>query len=362
MNKTLMTHSMAYTKKWARAYFGIERKPKPNKIILYLTRRCDLRCPHCQWILRDENFFENFDMKLEDAKNIIDYHKEMFSIGGIDIAAEGEVLLYKELKQIVCYANKKGLKIGMTTNGSLLDRYSDFFLRNLKGLTVSIDGYDAPTYIEHRGGTEKHYFRVMENVRKFISARNTGNFDCQLAINCIVGRFNLDYIKPMIKLAEELGVDRMRFGNYHPTDEDTERWGPLNYGDPDVEALYREILSRNDYRVDIVLPSLYGGRKVFRCAQLFEGVVIGAKGQYSPCCHNEPDLQYGDYFKDPTACFKGPLAEFRKKFDHASKLEQLPTVCQQCPRMSPERAKYSRKTGGWALPESESFQRLVARL
>ena len=338
---------------------GGRKKPHLNKIVLYLTRRCDLRCPHCQWILRDENFFENYDMSLTDAIAILDEYQKRYPISSVDIAAEGEVLLYKEFESITKYAINCGLDISCTTNGTLLDRHSDFLLNNLRNITISIDGYNASTYIEHRGGTEKHFNRVIENVSSLVSKRDRESSKCAITINCIVGRFNLDYIQPMIKFAEDIGVDRMRFGNYHPTDGDEETLAPLVYGDREVEATFREVIGDTDYSVDVTLPSLYGGRKNFRCTQLFEGVVVGAKGDFSPCCHNEPDRKHGSFFSDPEAFAGGTLGEFRRQFSVAKKLEELPGVCQRCPRMSPERAKFVRERGSWSVPNSPAFAQLM---
>jgi MoaA/NifB/PqqE/SkfB family radical SAM enzyme len=334
-------------------------RPSPRMVVLYLTRRCDLRCPHCQWILRDEDFFENYDMSLTEATKILDEYQKRYSISSVDIAAEGEVLLYKEFENITTHAIKRGLEVSFTTNGTLLDRYSDFLLENLRNISISIDGYDAPTYIEHRGGTEKHYERVIDNVKNLVAKRDRGNYRSTITVNCIIGRFNFDYIQPMIAFAEEVGIDRMRFGNYHPTDGIEEKLAPLVYGDLEVEAKYREIIGKNDYSVNIGLPSLYGGRKTFRCTQLFEGIVVGAKGDFSPCCHNEPDPQHGSFFVDPEEFGGGSLAEFRRQFLKANDLKDLPTICQRCPRLSPERAKFSREEGSWSVPKSPAFSRLM---
>jgi MoaA/NifB/PqqE/SkfB family radical SAM enzyme len=288
-------------------------------------------------------------MDLDYAKRMVDHYKKRYGIRGLSIQAEGEVLLYKNYHELVLYAKDSGFsRLSMTTNGTVLDRHADFVLEHLRNISISIDGYDSDTYVTNRGTNEKHFNRVINNVKLLVSKRKgltkpgPGIF-----IACVIGKFNVDYLEPMIKLSEELEVDKIRFAAYHPTDGNTDELAPLYYGDYEVEKRFSEIMSRTDYTVDITLPSLYGNRKEFKCSQLFDGIIVGARGSFSPCCHVAPDDVYGNYNNDPNDFNNGELVTFRKEFHNAKRLEELPTICRQCTRLSPERWLFNKQTRIW---------------
>lgn len=322
-----------------RAYWEASQNRRgritPKELVLHLTKRCNARCPHCLWLLKDERFFANDDMAFDSAKQII-IHFYHIGIRSISPQAEGEVLLYKRYEDIVLHCYGLGYdRIRLITNGLLLHKHIDFVLKYLD-ITISIDGYDAPTYILHRGGTERTFEKVVNNVTTLVARRTETAADSLININCIVGRFNYEYIKPMIKFAEDVGVDSVSFGNYHPTNEDLGKWGPLYYDDQVVLDYFRSIISQDDYRVAIRLPSLYGRRTSFRCEMLFNTVVVGSGGSFSPCCHIATDPYWGAFREDPMGYNANRLALFRKQFSAARRYEELPDICRECPRLSPQ--------------------------
>jgi radical SAM protein with 4Fe4S-binding SPASM domain len=214
---------------------------------------------------------------------------------------------------------------------------------------MSLDGYNAQTYNKERGGTPETFNTIVNNMSALVAERNKRNIkDFKIVLNCIIGRFNLDYIEPMIKKAERLGVDKMRFGNFHPTNKDKSIYSPLYLGEKDVEESYKYLMSKTDWKVDITLPSLYGNRARFWCNMLSDKVIIGAKGDFSPCCHVPPDPKYGNFFDSPLGYNQGRLAKFRRQFNFAKKYEDLPGNCSECPRLSPMRNQFSVKNKTWS--------------
>ena len=79
----------------------------------------------------------------------------------------------------------------------------------------------------------------------------------------------------------------------------------------------------------------------FFCPML-KNVVIGAKGCFSPCCHIPTDIKWGQ-FPDPSE----ELNDFKKKFQTATSLIEIPLKCQKCPRLFTERATFSSKKKKW---------------
>lgn len=85
---------------------------------LYLTRKCNLRCPHCLWLLKDKDFFSKYDMDLEDIKKVLIYFKNNSKIKKIQYAAEGEIFLYDKFGELLKITQDLGFGLsGITTNG-----------------------------------------------------------------------------------------------------------------------------------------------------------------------------------------------------------------------------------------------------
>jgi len=193
------------------------KKIKPTTLILYPTKRCNSRCPHCFWVSRSKSCFDTsdaMDMPFDKVKEIIDHYRKK-GVKRIRIQSEGEILLYKHFKETVLYCRQRGfLKFGIPTNGILLDEYTDFILDNMNQLTVSIDGYDSKSYIEHRGGTEGTYKKILNNITDFVKKRK--NNKCKIMINSVIHSGNFDKSVRFVELAESLGVDAIRFSNFHP--------------------------------------------------------------------------------------------------------------------------------------------------
>ena len=68
---------------------------KPEDLQLFLTRKCNLRCPGCLWIMQDEHFFSDYEMSVKDALKIVEYFHTL-GLQTIAPQAEGEVLLYRD--------------------------------------------------------------------------------------------------------------------------------------------------------------------------------------------------------------------------------------------------------------------------
>lgn len=101
-----------------------------------LTNRCNLKCKMC---FLPEMKRPKQDMDFELYKRIIDSTR---NLRYVSLSNWGEPLLYPNLIEAIQYAVDKGIKVNVTTNGTLLgDAFIVNFLRSkLSSLQVSIDG------------------------------------------------------------------------------------------------------------------------------------------------------------------------------------------------------------------------------
>ncbi|MFA6088643.1 MAG: radical SAM protein [Candidatus Woesearchaeota archaeon] len=308
----------------------LKTKIIPNDIIIYLTKRCNSRCPHCQWLLYDLSFFElskTTDMPIDKAKEIIKFYKGI-GTKNIRLQAEGEVLLYKYFEELVLFCEKIGYKnSGLPTNGILMDKYIDFLIKHFPSIMISVDGYDAETFISTRGGTVAIFEKVINNIKDLVNAKKKSKSKTIIGINCVINNKDYEKITPMVKLSEQLGVDRIKFSNYHAIN------GGNGLSSVSCGNLQKFQKITKNSKVSVSLPRIPCKNPPFRCSQLFETTLVGVDGSYAPCCRINSESKWGNYYTSDLKHNNFELKSMRKKFCYAKKISDLPENCQICSRL-----------------------------
>ena len=111
----------------------------PSPIVVFnITRRCNLDCLHCYIESEDKQY--QGELSLDQIKKVIDSLSTMAV--PVLLLSGGEPLAHKDIFTIIEYAKSKNLRIGLSTNGTLITKD---MAKNLKKLGVdyagvSIDG------------------------------------------------------------------------------------------------------------------------------------------------------------------------------------------------------------------------------
>lgn len=319
-------------------------------LLLSLTRRCNMRCPGCFFAMQAADFFAPRDLSLADAATIIDTYASL-GIRQIVPNAEGEPLLHHRYQEIVCDIIERlpQTRPWLVSNGLLLHQHAEFIVDNLCELLVSLDGPDATSYADYRGGTVAMFEQVLAGIRQAVARKKQRCAPIKIALNCVVSGDRCELIPPMIRLAEELGVDAIRFSNFHPTGENAAGRRPLQHDDPQVAALMRQVLSRRDYRVSIFLPQLLGlARPPYSCRML-NTIVVGVSGDFAPCCRFAPAPRWGNFFTSPERHNNETLREFRLGLRKARSLEEAPELCRNCGYLSQNRPAFNPRQRKWVM-------------
>ncbi len=305
----------------------------PRALVLHLTQRCNSRCPHCLWVLRDPNFFHtdtSLDMPLEKAKEIIDYYYNL-GVRRIKLQAEGEVFLYKDLKNLTEYCLNKGFRdFGIATNGIDLDKHIDFILSYIGYISISIDGYNAETYIKHRGGTEAVFDRITSNVKMLAQRQKK----CKIYINSVIHNKNFKQAVRCVKLAESLEVDLIKFRNYHPVGAE-DKLKPVS---PKNLKYIRNMFRKRHNKIRIRVPRIVPIKGPFYCVLPFKVALVSYKYNMSPCCHIDGDPKWGMFSTESDPHNSVELGLFRTQIADAKNISDLPEECRECGRLQ--------KTGG----------------
>ncbi|MBO6657736.1 MAG: radical SAM protein [Pseudomonadales bacterium] len=127
------------------------------------TTACNLHCPDCiSGDLLNQGAFER--------ERIRDLTREMVDAGvkAVILIGGGEPLSHPEVGWIIEYLGRHGVKIGITTNGILINRYMDQIAEYVDWCRISMDAGTAETFQKirpHASGKSK-FDLICDNMRE----------------------------------------------------------------------------------------------------------------------------------------------------------------------------------------------------
>ena len=137
-----------------------------RKLRLSLTDKCNLRCHYCMPV--DQTFME--EKKYLTPSEIQEILLDLKHHGLEEVRLTGgEPLLRKSFTEIVQNIAQLNLKkVGLTTNGILLDKYLDVLKEaRVFHLNISLDSLDPETFKKITFGS--HFHKVIDNIRLAVS-------------------------------------------------------------------------------------------------------------------------------------------------------------------------------------------------
>ncbi|MDR2699539.1 MAG: radical SAM protein [Nitrososphaerota archaeon] len=173
-----------------------------------VTRECNLKCSHC-YINAAGRKLEN-ELTTEEGKRLIDQICE--GSHPLLILSGGEPLLRPDIYELIRYGSSKGLKMGIGSNGSLID---DTVAKKLKSagvttVSISIDSHIAVQHDNFRGVVGSWEKAV--NAIKVLRVNNV-----LVQVNTTLTHDNYDQIDDIMSLSESLGVENFHLFFLVPT-------------------------------------------------------------------------------------------------------------------------------------------------
>lgn len=111
---------------------------KYKKIYLEITNVCNLKCDFCPETKREAEFMSEaaFEQILDQIKPFTDH---------IYLHVKGEPLLHPKLGCFLDISYKKGFKVNITTNGTLIDKVADVLIEKpaVRQINFSIHSFEA---------------------------------------------------------------------------------------------------------------------------------------------------------------------------------------------------------------------------
>ena len=180
--------------------FASEKKP----VVVYnCTRRCNLRCIHCYSESKDVDY--SGELTTLEAKAMIE---SLARVGApVILFSGGEPLMRADLPELISCARAKGLRVVISTNGTLLN---DEFLEKAKaiGLSyigVSLDGLELVN--DRFRGSKGAFQKALDGIRL------TKRHGIKVGLRFTINRRNAQDIDGIFGLMEEERIPRICF--YH---------------------------------------------------------------------------------------------------------------------------------------------------
>lgn len=281
-----------------------EFDPLPSIYQVEVTSRCNLSCGLCPRLGRIK---DDRDLNPEDLIRWID-RGDFASSYYVELQMAGEPLLYSSLRRVIgILKDKAGVRVGLSTNGSLLSERADW-LSGVDAVTISVDSADPEEYTR---------------------------------------------LRPPAKLDKLLeGIDALIALEHRPTYIDLQAVVPINMPDKEAEAVLAPLVPKYSgvkglifrYVRDCSAQRFGRAEGLSRdtlCINPWQSVSVRADGSVVSCCYvfddNFPLNVYGNLNEKPLSELWGgdEVREMRKAQRSGEFTKEH--MCGNCYLRSPER-------------------------
>lgn len=161
---------MQHLPKRFRKFAGAERLPLMT--VLWVSNVCNASCGHCPFNLNrhlrklEKNPFMTWNIFKKIVDDLSAEENRLIRISG-----SGEPFMNPDLLKFIVYAKEKNVRVGVITNGSLLDRKKIETMLKIDTdiIEISIDAMDKETYSKIRIGLD--FDKVHENINELLRKR-----------------------------------------------------------------------------------------------------------------------------------------------------------------------------------------------
>ena len=176
----------------------------PRPVVVWnCTRQCNLSCIHCYASADSRKAPEEMDTK--DGKAFI---RDLADFGvPVILFSGGEPLLREDLFELAAFAKEQGVRIALSTNGTLITKETATAIKSVgfaeAGISLDGIGVNNDRLRGHQGAFEM----ALEGIRNCIA------LGIRVSLRLTMTRFNYQDIPAIFRLVKEEGIDRVCF--YH---------------------------------------------------------------------------------------------------------------------------------------------------
>ncbi|MFW5993927.1 MAG: radical SAM protein [Halanaerobiaceae bacterium] len=249
--------SLRYSRQSKKARSGT-RTDRGPVIVWNSTKACNLTCRHC-YASADAEPDAN-ELTTEEGFELIDQLEDLNV--PVLLLSGGEPLMRPDLFELIAYAREKGIRVTLSTNGTLIDQKVARKLKNLgvSYVGISLDGLEE-TNDRFRG--QKGAFQSALN-----GIRNCLEIDQKVGLRFTITQANYQDIPGIFELLEKEKIPRICF--YHLVASGRgERLGSTPIPLKKKRKIIDDLIERTDE-----LLSKGGGQEILTVANHTDGIYL----------------------------------------------------------------------------------------
>jgi MoaA/NifB/PqqE/SkfB family radical SAM enzyme len=262
--------------------------PRPFFVSYQMTLRCNRRCMFCDaWKTKTFNEL--------DTRQALKVVGELGDIGvGVLGITGGEPLIREDLEEIADCAKRKGVIVGLNTNGTLLTpKRAKSISRVFDTVFVSLDGFEK-THDGIRG--EKGTFReAVTGLKNLLAVKQ----DCTVGVNFVLNNVNYKEFLPFCNWIKDLGVAVTFF----PVAGEDKFTSAYSIPSDEVDDFIRDVLKEKasnrflgpSENVIKLIPKFVKGKMPYICdaGHLYLGVTPAGDLRICPIGPDSPEWKVG---------------------------------------------------------------------
>ncbi len=180
----------------------VQATPRPV-VVWNCTRQCNLSCIHCYASASNQRSADEMDTVSGKA-----FIHDLAEFGvPVILFSGGEPLLRDDLFELASLAREQGIRVALSTNGTLITEEIADRIRNIgfAEVGISLDGVESTN--DRFRGKKGAYQAAVKGIRNCVA------LGLRVSLRLTITRFNYVEIPVIFRLVEEEGIDRVCF--YH---------------------------------------------------------------------------------------------------------------------------------------------------
>lgn len=185
----------------------------PGRIYVEATTRCNFACETC---VRNTWTEPIGDMPLAVFEDLIDMLKDFPHINSMMFGGFGEPLYHPDIVKMVSLAAGLGLKVEVTTNGSLLTHkmVDDLIAAGIDTIWCSFDGTNTSSFEAIRKGSD--FQQIIDSLQYLSKLNETAARKVHLGLTFVAMKKNVDDLVLLPDVITLTGADRVSVSNVLP--------------------------------------------------------------------------------------------------------------------------------------------------
>lgn len=272
------------------------------------SNACNHGCYFCisSYIhLPESKHLETFDRSIMSKDMLMSICEDFVELGvrAVNWTGGGEPTLNPNLKYAIEYLGKHKMKMGMFTNGTLLDKFDlfEYLVNYMTWVRFSIDSGTEKTFNHiRRPGKGQDWKKMLENLNKLIKLNEDKGGKIDIGVGFVITPDTYTEIVDFAKIFKDYNI---KYCQYKPEVVNRERdggiqrkkefWGIIEPLLSEAKQILGDKYQINNYKLDdLEFDTIKYGRTYQKCLGSQISPTVGADGEVYVCTNHRGYKQY----------------------------------------------------------------------